>query len=92
MTLTEAVKTGRAFKRKNWYGSFLYHDIKGNFPFSKEDLLADDCEVKNEEWITISRGQLREAYDKAFSSDLKSKHNKFKRMAKNLGFKNKEKL
>lgn len=65
MTLIEALKTGRKFKRKidtNW------HQPKANYEklhlFVVEDILADDWEVQPI-FVTITREQFDAAWDEA---------------------------
>jgi hypothetical protein len=72
MTLVEAIKSGKRFRRKAWvaYTSPDYWppNVAGPLSVTREDVLADDWEVKPDP-VTITREQFNSAWDKAFSMD-----------------------
>ena len=90
MTLIDAVKSGRLFKRKNW--KLYYSFDKDHMNFTKTDVLADDYELlpnsisfTEDEFYDIYTRSMIEynmqpwtRYTETFVSILK----------KNLGFKN----
>lgn len=59
MTLIEAIKSGRPFRRKNSWGETPWRNAKDG-AFIADELLADDWEIQ-EPTVTISRALLFEA-------------------------------
>lgn len=67
MTLIEAIKTGKRFRRK---GSTEYYEL-GLLPntfFVVDEVMADDWEVEPTA-VSVTREQFNSAWDKAFSVD-----------------------
>lgn len=58
MTLIEALKSGRNYKRQ---GDKLWHTLENDYRFTKEDILADNWVVE-EPTITITKSELIKAY------------------------------
>lgn len=99
MTIIEAIKSGRRFRRKGakeWYYvdtdlddedavvCFKDGDEDSSVPMYVPELLADDWEVE-EEQVSITRGKLERALDRVFGESPYPY--KFREMlAKELGF------
>lgn len=69
MTLIEAIKSGKPFRRKGsadaqWFTPFEY-SVCGNFMY--RDILADDYEI-DEPKVTVTRGQVEAAIRTADSA------------------------
>ena len=83
MTILEAIKSGKPFKRA---AKFNYYTIsnKDVFILTYYDIIADDWEVE-EKKIEVTETQLRDAYHKAYGQiDGTTIEN----LVKLLGFKN----
>lgn len=83
MTLIEAVRSGKPFRRKCWSQGYHVLDIYKTIACSLEDILADDWEIQ-EEKIEITERQLRRIYQDVFGERPYS----FDEFLKRLGFKN----
>lgn len=82
MTIIEAIKSGKRFRRG--CGEFSKWAANGEFQYilRKEDILATDWEVE-EEKIEVTKEQLREAWD----SFMFPQPDMFAAFARKLGFK-----
>lgn len=75
LTIQEAIQSGLPFKRENSNSYIFVHTVtsalfceNGNdFLLSKEDLLAQDWQIKPPE-VTITREKLVDTYEKAYLS------------------------
>jgi hypothetical protein len=72
MNLIEAIKSGRRYKRKNWYPTEYRMPYLHNYDLVKEDLLenflANDWEIETlpEKNVTITKEQLKSEIESAF--------------------------
>lgn len=58
MNIIEAIKSGKRFKRKDWY-TFIDGNLEHRF--TAEEIISNDWEVLSEP-VTITRKQFFEAY------------------------------
>jgi hypothetical protein len=66
MTIIEAIKSGKRFRRKNqqtYYNKFGHWDAPIGWIFSADDVLADDWEVE-EKKVEITKAQLSAAWNR----------------------------
>lgn len=88
MTIQEAIKSGRKFKRESHSDSVNYYDsLHLYLGLTIDDILATDWEIE-EEKIEISRSQLNDAFikSKAATANQTSTLMLYE-IAKHLGFK-----
>lgn len=64
MTLTEAVASGRSFRRTSVGGEYLsYEDFVETYGLERGDVLANDYELAEDTGVTITRAQLAAAWN-----------------------------
>ena len=93
MTLIEAIKSGRHFRRPcfahNWMGYSLKDQVMKRadgqeYCPCKEDILADDWEIE-EKKVEITLSALRETWDRCFRHAKSDETYEFQMLAKELG-------
>jgi len=67
MTLTEAVQSGKPFRRPQWIGYLSLEKVE-NFCFSAQDLLARDYYLE-ERQVIITEVQFNEAWRRAETNE-----------------------
>lgn len=93
MTIIEAAKSGRRFRRyrihRTWQERVYYlpdYDCR-NLQISVKDLVADDWEVEAEENIEITKTDLYNAFSTWDATQFGSSKDMFIYIARRLGFK-----
>lgn len=87
MTIIEAIKSGRPFKRSSWNRDFIRPPFV-NLNLPAEDLIADDWEVESTP-VTITREQFdaawRKAEDICENMEITTRHYLYELVVRELG-------